>query len=34
MAETWAKGEYNELLFMASADEKSGRIMAVQTFKP
>lgn len=34
MAETWAKGEYNELLFMASVDEQSDRIMARQTFKP
>ena len=34
MVDTWAKGEYNDLLFMASADETSNRIIGKQTFMP
>lgn len=34
MVETWAKGEYNEILFLASAGENSGRVLGKQTFTP
>lgn len=34
MVETWAKGEYYDLLFLTSADETSNRILGKQTFKP
>jgi penicillin amidase len=34
MVDTWAKGEYYDLLFMASADETSTRILGKQIFKP
>lgn len=34
MVNTWAKGEYNDLLFLASADETSNRILGRQTFMP
>jgi penicillin amidase len=34
MAETWAKGEYYDLLLLGSAEEKSERILGKQTFAP
>lgn len=34
MVETWAKGEYNDLLFLTSPEETSDRILGKQTFSP
>lgn len=34
MVETWAKGEYYDLLFLANAGETSNRISGKQTFSP
>lgn len=34
MVGTWAKGEYYDLLFMASSGESSDRILGKQTFSP
>ncbi|MCB9354845.1 MAG: penicillin acylase family protein [Lewinellaceae bacterium] len=34
MVDTWAKGDYYELLFLSAADEPSSRIAGRQTFKP
>lgn len=34
MVDTWAKGQYNELLFLTSAAEASNRILGKQVFSP
>ena len=34
MVDTWAKGEYNELLLLSSATETSARILGKQSFLP
>ncbi len=34
MVDTWAKGEYNDLLFLSSPEETSDRILGKQTFSP
>ena len=34
MVDTWAKGQYNELLFLTSAGEASNRILGKQVFSP
>ncbi|MBX2891986.1 MAG: penicillin acylase family protein [Saprospiraceae bacterium] len=34
MVDTWAKGEYNNLLFLKSADEPSSQILGRQVFLP
>ncbi|MCB0526440.1 MAG: penicillin acylase family protein, partial [Saprospiraceae bacterium] len=34
MVESWANGEYYDLLFLKSADQQSDRVMGQQTISP